>query len=37
VELKSFFSPPLVRRLAAEIARVHPGFPERRTQSKGSP
>jgi 3-methyladenine DNA glycosylase AlkC len=27
--LKEFFSPPLVRRLAAELARVHPGFPER--------
>lgn len=24
--LKSFFSPALVRRLAAEVARVHPGF-----------
>jgi 3-methyladenine DNA glycosylase AlkC len=28
--LKSFFSPSLVRRLAADLARVHPGFPERR-------
>jgi 3-methyladenine DNA glycosylase AlkC len=29
VNLKSFFSPSLVRRLAADIARVHPGFRER--------
>lgn len=28
--LKTFFSPALVRRLAADIARVHPGFPARR-------
>ena len=28
-QLKSFFSPVLVRRLAAEIARVHPAFPVR--------
>ena len=27
--LKSFFSPTLVRRLAADIARVHPTFPSR--------
>lgn len=27
--LKGFFSPSLVRRLAGEIARVHPAFPER--------
>ncbi len=27
--LKGFFSPALVRRLAREIARVHPRFPER--------
>jgi 3-methyladenine DNA glycosylase AlkC len=27
--LKGFFSPALVRRLAGEIARVHPAFPER--------
>lgn len=27
--LKGFFSPSLVRRLAAEIVRVHPAFPER--------
>lgn len=27
--LKSFLSPDLVRRLAADIARVHPSFPER--------
>jgi 3-methyladenine DNA glycosylase AlkC len=27
--LKTFFSPALVRRLAAGIAGVHPGFPER--------
>jgi 3-methyladenine DNA glycosylase AlkC len=27
--LKGFFSPPLVRRLAKDIARVHPAFPER--------
>ncbi len=26
-DLKSFFSPTLVRRLAAEILRVHPSFP----------
>ena len=28
--LKQFFSPALVRRLAADIARVHPRFPTRR-------
>jgi hypothetical protein len=27
--LKTFFSSALVRRLAADIARVHPGFPIR--------
>jgi 3-methyladenine DNA glycosylase AlkC len=27
--LKTFFSPALVRRLAVEIVRVHPSFPER--------
>ncbi len=27
--LKTFFSPALVRRLAADIARAHPPFPER--------
>ena len=27
--LKTFFSPGLVRRLAGDIARVHPGFPTR--------
>jgi 3-methyladenine DNA glycosylase AlkC len=27
--LKDFFSPALVRRLAADIVRVHPAFPER--------
>jgi 3-methyladenine DNA glycosylase AlkC len=27
--LKGFFSPALVRRLAKDIARVHPAFPER--------
>ena len=27
--LKTFFSPSLVRRLAADIARVHPSFPSR--------
>jgi 3-methyladenine DNA glycosylase AlkC len=27
--LKSFFSPALVRRLAADVARVHPAFPAR--------
>ena len=27
--LKGFFSPALVRRLAGDIARVHPSFPER--------
>ncbi len=29
-QLKSFFSPALVRRLAGDIARVHPAFPARR-------
>ena len=28
--LKNFFSPPLVRRLAADLARVHPAFPVKR-------
>jgi 3-methyladenine DNA glycosylase AlkC len=28
--LKTFFSPALVRRLAADVARVHPAFPEKR-------
>jgi 3-methyladenine DNA glycosylase AlkC len=28
--LKTFFSPALVRRLAADVARVYPGFPARR-------
>ena len=28
--LKSFFSPALIRRLAGEVARVHPSFPTRR-------
>lgn len=28
-ELKSFFSPALVRRLAADVSRAHPGFPRR--------
>lgn len=28
--LKTFFSPALVRRLAGDIARVHPAFPSRR-------
>jgi 3-methyladenine DNA glycosylase AlkC len=28
--LKGFFSPALVRRLAADLVRVHPNFPERR-------
>jgi 3-methyladenine DNA glycosylase AlkC len=27
VQLKSFFSPALVKRLASDISRVHPGFP----------
>jgi len=27
--LKTFFSPALVRRLAADIARVYPSFPAR--------
>ena len=27
--LKTFFSSALVRRLAGDIARVHPGFPAR--------
>lgn len=26
--LKTFFSPPLVRRLAEDVARVEPGFPK---------
>jgi 3-methyladenine DNA glycosylase AlkC len=30
VSLKAFFSESLVRRLAGDIARVHPGFPVRR-------
>jgi 3-methyladenine DNA glycosylase AlkC len=28
--LKAFFSPALVKRLAADLVRVHPAFPERR-------
>jgi 3-methyladenine DNA glycosylase AlkC len=32
--LKSFFSAALVRRLAADLARVHPEFPERRFQKR---
>jgi hypothetical protein len=28
--LKTFFSPALIRRLASDIVRVHPGFPEKR-------
>ena len=28
--LKSFFSPALIRRLAADVARAHPAFPVRR-------
>ena len=28
-DLKSFFSPALIRRLAADVARVHPPFPAR--------
>jgi len=28
--LKTFFSTSLVRRLAADVVRVHPRFPERR-------
>lgn len=27
--LKAFFSPTVVRRLAADVVRVHPSFPER--------
>src|SRR5687768_6275088 len=34
--LKSFFSPALVRRLAASVARVHPAFPERTFVKKAS-
>ena len=29
-ELKAFFSPALIRRLAGEVARVYPAFPTRR-------
>ena len=29
-QLKTFFSPALVRRLAADLTRIHPSFPERR-------
>jgi 3-methyladenine DNA glycosylase AlkC len=29
-DLKSFFSPALIRRLAGDIARVHPDFPSQR-------
>ena len=29
-QLKTFFSPPLVRRLAADLARAQPGFPAKR-------
>jgi 3-methyladenine DNA glycosylase AlkC len=32
--LKQFFSPALVRRLAADIAGVHPGFPRRAFEKK---
>jgi 3-methyladenine DNA glycosylase AlkC len=32
--LKGFFSPSLVRRLASDLARVHPAFPERRFQKQ---
>lgn len=32
--LKTFFSRSLVRRLGADVARVHPGFPERRFVKK---
>jgi 3-methyladenine DNA glycosylase AlkC len=28
--LKNFFSPPLVRRLAADLTRIHPAFPAKR-------
>jgi 3-methyladenine DNA glycosylase AlkC len=31
--LKGFFSPSLVRRLSADIAGVHPGFPKRRFEA----
>jgi hypothetical protein len=30
LSLKTFFSPSLVRRLAADLARAQPGFPVRR-------
>jgi 3-methyladenine DNA glycosylase AlkC len=32
--LKGFFSPSLVRRLASDLARVHPAFPARRFQKQ---
>jgi 3-methyladenine DNA glycosylase AlkC len=36
VSLKTFFSPALVRRLGADIARVHPAFPEARFVARAS-
>lgn len=35
--LKGFFSPALVRRLAADIARVHPAFPARSFVKRAAP
>src|SRR5688572_7956061 len=32
--LKGFFSPSLVRRLSADIAGAHPGFPKRRFEKQ---
>lgn len=34
--LKEFFSPPLVRRLAADLARVHPAFPAAKFQRQAT-
>jgi 3-methyladenine DNA glycosylase AlkC len=34
--LKTFFSPELVRRLAGDIARVHPAFPRRAFEARAS-
>jgi 3-methyladenine DNA glycosylase AlkC len=35
-QLKHFFSPALVRRLAAEVARVHHGFPKKKFESEAT-
>jgi len=34
--LKTFFSPALVRRLAADLTRAHAGFPEKRFVQRAS-